>query len=162
MVYGNVRAPPSHKLGAKLKLREEDVEALYNEIIENGWMSQSRICQWLRVQRGITISQSSVSRLFEDKGWTERSLRPFIKQQTQPQPEMEDGEEEEDEGYEEQQDRQEPQIQSQFHGQQCQYPPLQFRDVQQMQQHQGQGLGQGGYTHGTSTDYWGQAPGGSY
>lgn len=75
MKYGNVRAPPQTALGARVKISDEDSEALYEALVANGWMAQRRMRDWLLTERGIEVSQSTISRFLEDKGWTQGTLK---------------------------------------------------------------------------------------
>jgi hypothetical protein len=64
-------------LGAKVKIDEEDGEALFGELVRSGWMMQSEMVRWLEIERGLTVTQSTVSRYLKKHQWTRRTLRPF-------------------------------------------------------------------------------------
>ena len=77
--YGSVRKPPAavKPLGRPLKIREEDAEALFGELVRSGWMYNDEIVHWLCTERGITVNRSTISRFLKQQGWSRRSLRPF-------------------------------------------------------------------------------------
>ena len=77
--HGSVRRPPEPgvKLGRPPKISDEDGEALFEELIRGGWKYQDEIAYWLWIERGVKVTQSTVSRFLHERNWTRRSLRPF-------------------------------------------------------------------------------------
>lgn len=76
-IHGSIRAPTQRPLGATPAISEEDGEALFGALVRTGWMYQDEIVRWLHIERGVVVSQSTVSRYLKKKGWTRRTLRPF-------------------------------------------------------------------------------------
>ncbi|KAF9730282.1 TPR domain-containing protein [Paraphaeosphaeria minitans] len=65
------------KLGRPPKLAKEDSLALRGELLRHGWMYQDEMVWWLSVERGIFITQSTISRLLKREGWGRKTLRPY-------------------------------------------------------------------------------------
>ena len=81
--HGSTRAPLRGKLGAPSKIDDEDADALLDELIKSGWMYQDEMARWLLIERGIYVSQSTISRFLKKRGWSARTLRPFSINQNQ-------------------------------------------------------------------------------
>jgi transposase len=77
LTYGTLRKPIQGKLGRPLKVSREDEEALFDEMVRSGWMYQDEIAYWLMVERGVFISQPTISRMIKRNQWSARSIRPF-------------------------------------------------------------------------------------
>jgi hypothetical protein len=77
--YGSVRRPNDEhkKLGAPKKLSDADAEALFQELIRNGWRDQSKMVLWLREERGLSVSQATISRFLKARNWTRKTLLPY-------------------------------------------------------------------------------------
>lgn len=75
--YGSPAKPTNlyKDLGRTTKIAEEDSSALYRQLMLHGWMQQDEIVAWLKLERGITVSRSTVSRLLTRRGWTRESMR---------------------------------------------------------------------------------------
>ena len=58
--YGSVRAPITKRLERAPIISNDDTEALFTHMVSPGWLYQDEIAHWLEVERGVTISQSSV------------------------------------------------------------------------------------------------------
>ncbi|KAK7177818.1 TPR domain-containing protein [Paraphaeosphaeria sporulosa] len=74
---GCVRKALTGKLGRPPKLAKEDSLALRGELLRHGWMYQDEMVWWLSVERGIFITQSTISRLLKREGWSRKTLRPY-------------------------------------------------------------------------------------
>jgi transposase len=61
-------------LGRTTKIPEVDADALYRQLMLHGWMQQDEIVEWLKKERGIVCSRSTVSRLLSKKGWTKEAV----------------------------------------------------------------------------------------
>jgi transposase len=75
--YGTPAKPTNlyKDLGRTTKIPEDDARALYRQLMLHGWMQQDEIVVWLKQERGITCSRSTVSRLLTKKGWTREAMR---------------------------------------------------------------------------------------
>jgi transposase len=71
MRYGSAVAPCDiTALGAPHKLRKDDEDALFATLASEGWIYQLEMQHWLYMERGILVSQPTISRLLRRKGWT--------------------------------------------------------------------------------------------
>ena len=75
--FGYFRKPLQGKLGALCKIQPTDGEALFEELMRTGWLYQDEIVYWLAIERGIYVSQSTVSRYLNKMNWSRRTLSPF-------------------------------------------------------------------------------------
>jgi transposase len=77
--HGSVRKPPDElkKLGAPSKITDADAEALFEELIRSGWLYQDEIVHWLQVERGVKVTQATISRFLKSMKWSRRTLRPY-------------------------------------------------------------------------------------
>jgi transposase len=64
-------------LGRPAKISDDDADALFDELVQHGWMYQDEIIHWLYIERGVLVHQSTVSRFMKKKGWNCQTLRPF-------------------------------------------------------------------------------------
>lgn len=62
MRNGSTRKPIEGTLGRKSTISFEDGEALFDEPVRSGWMYQDEIVRWLLLERGLSVSQSTISR----------------------------------------------------------------------------------------------------
>lgn len=75
MRYGSVCRPHYRQLGRAHKLSDADEEALFQYLLSEGWRSQDELVYWLWHERGVSVSQSTVSRLLKRRNWTRKQLR---------------------------------------------------------------------------------------
>jgi hypothetical protein len=71
LTYGSIRKPVSARsarLGLPPKIREEDAQALFGELIRSRWMYQDEMVKWLRIERGIIVTQQAISLFLKARG----------------------------------------------------------------------------------------------
>jgi transposase len=65
LLYSSLQWPKLHTLGRPQKLTVADEEALLELLFTEGWRHQDEIVYWLWMERGVLVSQSTVSRLLK-------------------------------------------------------------------------------------------------
>ena|SRR6186713_3085796 len=73
--YGSMRRPALRKLGRPRKLTAADESAVLEHLLRQGWMQQEEVRFWVWCERGVLVSQSTVSRLLTRKQWSRKKLR---------------------------------------------------------------------------------------
>jgi transposase len=72
--YQSMNRPPLAALGRPHKLTGEDEDAVLEHLLRNGWMMQDEIIHWLENERGVVVSQPTISRLLKAKGWSRKKI----------------------------------------------------------------------------------------
>jgi transposase len=67
---GGVVVPKNKPVGRPNVMTIEDEKALRNMLLEKGWIDQKDMVVWLKENRGVKISQATISRLLTRNGWT--------------------------------------------------------------------------------------------
>jgi hypothetical protein len=52
-----------------------DQKALLNWLLHEGWRYQDEMVYWLWYERGVLVSQSTISRVLKHNGWSRKELR---------------------------------------------------------------------------------------
>ncbi|KAK9237063.1 DDE superfamily endonuclease-domain-containing protein [Lipomyces kononenkoae] len=73
--YGNVRKPYFRQLGRARKLSQDDENALFEYLRSQGWRQQAELVWWLLQERGVLVSQPTLSRVLKRRNWTRKELR---------------------------------------------------------------------------------------
>lgn len=73
--YGSVRKPQYRKLGRARKLSLADEDTLFEYLLGNGWSHQDEMIYWLFNERGVMVSQPTISRLLKRRGWSRKEMR---------------------------------------------------------------------------------------
>ena len=73
--YGSIVKPRYRMLGLPSKCTEADKNALFEWLLREGWRHQDEMVYWLWHERGVYVSQSTISRLLKKKKWTRKELR---------------------------------------------------------------------------------------
>lgn len=73
--YGSVRKPYFRKLGRARLLSEADEDALFEYLLAQGWRQQDELIWWLVQERGILLSQPTISRTLKRRKWSQKELR---------------------------------------------------------------------------------------
>lgn len=72
---GSVRRVPTGILGRPSRINVEDGEALFEHLVQSGWLSQDKIIHWLSMERGVHCSQATVSRYLRQQNWTRKTIQ---------------------------------------------------------------------------------------
>ncbi|KAF2675220.1 hypothetical protein BT63DRAFT_450206 [Microthyrium microscopicum] len=72
--HSSVHPPSKGRRGPKFKMTTEDEDALWEHMLENGWMQLSAMARWLLEERGVKINLSTMSRLLQRRKWDDRQL----------------------------------------------------------------------------------------
>ena len=72
--YGSAHAPLLRKLGRGRELTVADEEALEEELRQCGWLLQDEMKYWLQVNRGVEVSQPTISRLIKRRDRSRKKL----------------------------------------------------------------------------------------
>jgi len=72
--FQSMNHPPLAALGRRRKLTQDDKEVLKEILLQHGWMMQDEMAAWLVNERGVEVSQSTVSRLLKEEGWSRQKL----------------------------------------------------------------------------------------
>ncbi|KAF2736508.1 hypothetical protein EJ04DRAFT_521913 [Polyplosphaeria fusca] len=75
MTYGAMLPPRRRVLGRPQKLTPADKEALYNELLQYGWMNQAEMVWWLEQERDVVVSQSTISRFLRSERINRKVMR---------------------------------------------------------------------------------------
>lgn len=73
--FGSVRKVPTGILGRPNKISVADGEALFEHLVNYGWINQSEFIYWLLMERGVLCSQATVSRYLKKQRWNEKSIK---------------------------------------------------------------------------------------
>lgn len=73
--YGSIRPPRFRKLGRDRKLSSADEEALFQYLLGSGWCHQDEMIYWLFNERGVLVSQPTISRLLRRRGWNRKEMK---------------------------------------------------------------------------------------
>ena len=65
LAYGSAVNPFGVPMGRPQSLTIADEDALLQTLLHDGWMQQDEMIHWLREERGVSIDQSTVSRLLK-------------------------------------------------------------------------------------------------
>jgi transposase len=75
MRYNSCLRPPLAALGRPHSLTREDCNALFNALVQHGWMYQDEMKAWLLEERGVAVSTSTVCRLLKEEGWSRKKIQ---------------------------------------------------------------------------------------
>jgi transposase len=75
LLYSSLQRPKLYTLICPQKLTVADKEALLELLFTEGWRHQDEIVYWLWIERGVLVSQSTVSRLLKRRKWTRKELQ---------------------------------------------------------------------------------------
>jgi transposase len=76
--YGSIRKPSQLPIGRLHKLSLSDERALLDELHSTSWMYQDEMIQWLVLERGVTVSQATISTTLKRNKWTSKSLSMIL------------------------------------------------------------------------------------
>lgn len=74
MRYGSIRKPFARVKGRPYITSIDDEKAFLEALSLNGWMIQDEMVEWFKEERGVSMDQSSVSRLLQRNGWSRKSI----------------------------------------------------------------------------------------
>jgi len=84
MRYGSPTRPQLLKLGRPKRLTDADTKALLEWLLIEGWRLQDEIVYWLWNERGVIVSQSTVSRMLKRNKWSRKELRRISLNRSEP------------------------------------------------------------------------------
>jgi transposase len=84
LLYGSVRKPGFRQLGRPLKLTEADEDALFEWLLHENWREQEEMVYWLWHERGVTVTQATVSRTVRRRGWSRQALKQISSSRSEP------------------------------------------------------------------------------
>jgi transposase len=71
--YGSVVPPVCLPMGRPHCISEDDEKALLECLLQEGWMYQDEMIYWLHMERGVTVSQPTISRIIKNN-WSRKRL----------------------------------------------------------------------------------------
>jgi transposase len=72
--YGSIRRPILAPRGRPYTLSEEDEIALMEQLKFSGWMYQDEMVDWLLEERGVIVSQATVSNIIRRNHWSRQTI----------------------------------------------------------------------------------------
>lgn len=81
--YGSVSKPHYRILGRSRKLSAADEDAVFAWLLQEGWRCQDEIISWLWMERGIIVSQPTISRMLWRRRWNRKMLRRIALQRSE-------------------------------------------------------------------------------
>ena len=73
--HGSPRAPTRRKLGRPRRLTEADEDVLFEHLLRHGWLRQEEMRFWLWCERGVLVSQPTMSRIISRRKWSRKEMR---------------------------------------------------------------------------------------
>jgi transposase len=73
--YGSIRPPQLLPRGRPYQMTLADEDALLEYILSYGWRSQDEMVWWLREERNVKVTQSTISRMLKRRKWNQKELR---------------------------------------------------------------------------------------
>jgi transposase len=83
LMYGSIKEPGQKPLGRPHNMTIADEKALLEVLETHGWMYQDEMIWWLEYERGVIISQPTLSRTLRRNKWTQKAIETISKRRSE-------------------------------------------------------------------------------